>query len=203
MKIRAVLAAAAVAAACAGCGASQKQDAARSPAAVHGDFAGSVVPAGTPAIDFTLRDQDGRKIRLGAQRGHIVLLAFLYTHCVDVCPLIAHYMDNAVRSLGPRASSVRILAVSVDPVGDSPKLVREYMRAHHLGPWFHWLVGTHAQLAPVWQDYNILVEGRPADTVVHSAPVLLIDRSGRPRLFYAPPQHQEAFSHDLHELLDA
>ena len=34
-----------------------------------------------------------------------MLLAFLYTHCTDVCPLIAKYMDGAVRSLGPRADS--------------------------------------------------------------------------------------------------
>jgi protein SCO1 len=164
-------------------------------------FDGKTIPGGAPAQDFTLRDQDGRMIRLSDQRGKFVLVAFLYTHCTDVCPLIAKYLDGAVRSLGPQASSVRILAVSVDPLGDTPKLVRRYVREHRLGPEFHWLIGTKAELAPVWQNYNVLVEGRPADKVVHAAPVFLIDRTGRPRLFYAPPQRQSAFAHDLRALI--
>src|SRR5438034_1348004 len=87
-------------------------------------FEGTSVPAGTSAQDFALRDQSGRLIKLSDQRGRFVLLAFLYTHCTDICPLIAKQMDSAVRSLGPRASSVRILAVSVDPAGDTPAQVR-------------------------------------------------------------------------------
>jgi cytochrome oxidase Cu insertion factor (SCO1/SenC/PrrC family) len=63
------------------------------------------------------------------------------------------------------------------------------------------LLGTKAELAPVWQGYNIAVEGRPAGKVVHASPVFLLDRSGRPRLFYAPPQHSAAFAHDLRALV--
>src|SRR5712692_2867790 len=181
MRIRTACALAALAAVCSGCGAPGR--AARQPR-----FEGRAVPSDTRAQDFALRDQNGRLIRLSEQRGRIVLLAFLYTHCTDVCPLIAKDLDGAVRSLGPRALSVRVLAVSVDPLGDTPTLVRRFMRERRLGPEFHYLIGTRAQLAPVWQAYNVLVEGRPADKVVHSAPVFLIDRSGRPRLFYVPPQ---------------
>lgn len=194
MKAWTVLAAAAVLAVCAGCGASSR-------AAGQPRFDGTAIPADAPAQDFALRDQDGRLIRLSAQRGRIVLLAFLYTHCTDVCPLIASMLDGAVRSLGPDAAHVRVLAVSVDPRGDTPKHVRTFMRERRLGPEFHYLLGTRAQLAPVWQDYNVLVEGRPADKVVHSAPVFLLDRSGRARLFYGPPQRQSAFAHDLRVLL--
>jgi protein SCO1/2 len=166
------------------------------------EFAGEPVPAGSPAQDFALRDQSGRLIRLSDQRGHLVLLAFLYTHCTDICPLIAKQMDNAVRSLGPQASSVRILAVSVDPAGDTPVQVRRYVRRLRLGPKFHYLLGTKAELAPIWQGYNVAIEGRPSGKVVHAAPVWLIDRSGRPRLFYAPPQPPGAFAHDLRAMLE-
>ena len=164
-------------------------------------FEGTPIPAGAPAQDFALRDQNGRRITFSAQRGRFVLLAFLYTHCTDICPLIAKQMDSAVRSLGPRASSVRVLAVSVDPVGDTPALVRRYVRRLRLGPNFHYLLGTKAELAPVWQGYNVAVESRPAK-VVHAAPVYLIDRSGRARLFYGPPQRPGAFAHDLRALLE-
>jgi protein SCO1/2 len=164
-------------------------------------FEGTSIPAGAPAQDFALRDQNGHRIRLSDQRGRFVLLAFLYTSCTDICPLIAKQMDSALRSLGPRASSVRVLAVSVDPVGDTPAQVRRYVKRLRLGPDFHFLLGTKAELAPVWQGYNIAVEARAAK-VVHAAPVYLIDRSGRPRLLYAPPQRPGAFAHDLRALLE-
>jgi protein SCO1 len=164
-------------------------------------FEGKRIPAGAPAQDFALRDRNGRLIRLSDQRGRFVFVAFLYTHCTDVCPLIAKALDGAVRSLGPQSSSVRILAVSVDPLGDTPSSVRRYVAEQRLGPQFHFLRGTKAELAPVWQNYNVLVEGRPADKVVHASPVFLLDRTGRPRLFYAPPQRQSALAHDLRTLL--
>jgi protein SCO1/2 len=165
-------------------------------------FEGTPIPVGTRAQDFALHDQNGRPFRLSEQRGRVVLVAFLYTHCTDICPLIAKQMDSAVRSLGPQASSARILAVSVDPVGDTPVLVRRYVRRLRLGPQFHYLLGTKAQLARVWQGYNVVADARPSGKIVHSGPVFLIDRTGRPRLFYAPPQRAGAFAHDLRALLN-
>jgi protein SCO1/2 len=194
MSLRTLLAGAAIVAVCAGCGASSQ--AGRQPR-----FDGRAIPGDAPAQDFALRDQNGHLIRLSAQRGRIVLLAFLYTHCTDVCPLIASVIDGAVRSLGRHASSVRILAISVDPAGDTPLFVHWFIQRRRLGPEFHYLVGTRAELAPVWQNYNILVEARSAEHVVHSAPVFLIDRSGRARLFYGPPQRQSALAHDLQRLV--
>ena len=159
-------------------------------------FLGIETPGDVPAADFALRDQNGRLVRLSAQRGHLVFVTFLYTHCEDICPLIATWLDDAARG-----RNVRVLAVSVDPDGDTPAAVRQFVRAHALGPEFHWLIGTRAQLAPVWQSYNILVEARSIDRVAHSAPVFLIDRSGRPRLFYPPPQNAREFIHDVRLLL--
>jgi protein SCO1/2 len=164
-------------------------------------FIGTSIPADTTTNDFALRDQNGRLIRLSDQRGRLVFVAFLYTHCEDVCPLIATWLDEAVRAQGARARDVRVLAVSVDPVGDTRSVVRRFMRKRRLGPEFHWLIGTRAQLAPVWQSYNILVDRRSPDRVVHSAPVFLLDRRGRARLFYPPPQNGREFAHDLRLLL--
>jgi protein SCO1/2 len=160
-------------------------------------YAGTAIPAGSTAQDFALRDQSGRRITLSAQRGRVVMLAFLYTRCTDICPVIARELDSAVRALGSRRGEARVLAVSVDPAGDTPAQVSRYVQRLRLGAQFHYLVGTRAELAAVWQAYNVTEEGRPSGRVVHAAPVFLIDRSGRARLFYAPPQPAGAFAHDL------
>jgi protein SCO1/2 len=159
------------------------------------------IPGDTHAVDFALRDQNGRLVRLSALRGRVVFLSFLYTHCTDVCPLIATSLDDAVRRLGHAGRDVTVLAVSTDPEGDKPAEVRTYMRERHLGAEFHWLLGTRAQLAPVWQGYNILVERRSAGQVSHAAPVFLIDRKGRPRLFYDQQHGSSAFVRDARMLL--
>jgi len=166
-------------------------------------FRGAVIPAGKTAPDFTLKTEDGTPLRLSSERGKLVLITFLYTQCRDVCPLIAIGLDSIVRDLGKHARSVEILAISVDPKGDTRRAVRAYIRSRRLGPEFHWLIGARTQLYPVWRAYNIGVSGENTGTVAHTAPVLLLDRRGRPRVYYQQPMSRTAISHDLRKLLNA
>lgn len=164
-------------------------------------FAGATVPAGAPAIGFALRDQNGRLVSLRGQSGSFVFVTFLYTHCVDVCPLIAENLNATLREIGHQRSSVRVLAVSVDPEHDTRRAVRAYVREHRLLPQFHYLIGTRAQLKPVWQGYNVLVERRNPDLVAHTASIFLLDRHGRPVLVYPSSVRAAAVLHDLRRLL--
>ena len=170
-------------------------------AASKSPFAGHELRGPLTAADFALRDQHGRLIRLSAQRGKLVLITFLYTHCTDICPLIADQLNQALREMYHQRSSVRVLAVSVDPVGDTPPAVRAYVREHRLLPEFHYLTGTRAQLAKVWQAYNVLVLQRNPESVGHSGYIYLLDRSGKPRVFYGAKATPDQVAHDLRALL--
>jgi len=160
-------------------------------------FAGARWPGGTKAADFALRDQEGRIVRLSAQRGRFVIVTFLYTRCPDVCPLIAGQLNEALRELGPRRRGVRVLAVSVDPQGDTPAAVRGFARVHRLLPQFRYLIGTRAQLARVWRAYYVSPQPVGRGASLHSAYELLIDRSGRPRLSYDAHVKAQDVVHDL------
>jgi protein SCO1 len=202
MRILALLGVALAVAGCGGTAAKQVVTDTKQapPVAAPAPSTGVPIPADTTAADFALRDQNGRLVRLSALHGRLVFLSFLYTHCTDVCPLIATSLDDAVRQLGHAGRNVTVLAVSVDPAGDTPADVRTYMRERHLGPEFHWLLGTRAQLAPVWQSYNILVEPRTSGQVAHAGSVFLLDREGRPRMFYDDPRGSRALVHDARML---
>ena len=76
-----------------------------------------------------------------------MLVTFIYTHCPDVCPLITSNLNTVLRTLGPKGN-VEVLAVSVDPKGDTPAAVRAYEKSKHLEPSFHYLIGTRAGSAP-------------------------------------------------------
>src|SRR5688572_4353348 len=41
-----------------------------------------------PAPAFSLTTQDGTRLSLQALRGKVVVITFLYTGCVDTCPLL-------------------------------------------------------------------------------------------------------------------
>lgn len=153
-----------------------------------------------PAPELALRDQDGELVRLSALRGKTVLVTFLYTHCPDVCPLIATNLGLTLRRLGPAAAGVRALAVSVDPKGDTPAAVRRFVAAHRLPPQFRYLHGTRAELAPVWRAFHIAAQPTPEGVVNHSAYTVLIDRDGKERVLYDAQVKVAAVLHDLRAL---
>jgi protein SCO1 len=158
-----------------------------------------VHPRVTP--DFALRDQTGRLVRLSAERGKVVVLTFLYTHCPDLCPLTAVHIDEALDRLGPRRTDVAVLAVSVDPFGDTPAAVERFVRSHHLGAQFHYLTGSKQALLRVWRLYDaksIAVGGTRPD---HTLYVLLLDRSGKTRVLFDATATPAAMAHDISLLL--
>lgn len=177
--------------------------------------AGGAAAAAPPAFDggrienpsrlpgFSLRDQSGREISLDGQRGKLVLLTFLYTHCPDVCPLTAQNLSAAVRLLGRKADAVRVLAVSVDPRGDTPKSVRHFIRTHRLVPEFHYLVGSQAQLEPIWRVYGVTPVKRGKSGLDHTLYTVLADPSGKARVLYDATATPATVAHDLRLLLES
>jgi protein SCO1/2 len=152
-----------------------------------------------PAPDFTLRDQGGKFVRLASLRGRFVIVTFLYTHCPDVCPLIASRLNTALRQLGKARGEVRVLAISVDPRGDTKASVRRFVAEHRLVPEFRYLTGTRAQLEPIWKAYHLAVlPGK--NTVAHSAFEVLVDRGGSERVLYDTQVRAEDVVSDLRTL---
>jgi len=111
-------------------------------------------PPREEAFDFKLRNQDGRTTSIADAHGKVVVLTFMYTSCRDLCPAQAAEVVDAVERTG--GERVVVYAVSVDPVGDTPEHVHEWLEDHGLaGKPVEYLTGTRAQLAPVWRAYGI------------------------------------------------
>ena len=187
--MRSAIAVVLVAVACAGCGSSHAKVSGPPPSPYRG-FLLKPPPA---APSFGLRDQTGRTLGSQSERGHWLVVAFLYTHCPDVCPLIANNLGAAMRKL----PDLRVLAVSVDPKGDTPAAVRTFLRVHRLPAGFRYLTGTRAELAPVWKKFHVAAVGGPKGTVSHSAFELLVDPSGRERILYDASLRATDIEHDL------
>jgi protein SCO1/2 len=165
-------------------------------------FIGATIENPSVVPDFALRDQAGQMVKLRAERGKLVLLTFLYTECHDVCPLVAGNLNVALKRLGAERKNVRVLAISVDPIGDTRKAVRRYVRDHQLLPQFHYLIGSKRELAPVWTAYSVASIRRKGGDVDHTLYTLLVDRRGKARVLYDATALPGEILHDLRLVLE-
>jgi protein SCO1/2 len=185
----------AVGALLAGCGSSSAP-----PTGPQSRFAG-MSAEGLTAPNFALHDQHGQLVRLSSERGKFVVITFLYVHCRNVCPVIAQQLNQALRELGPARSQVRVLAVSVDPKGDTPAAVAHFIAVHRLLSQFLYLTGSAKQLEPVWRGYHIASTQTGNSVVVgHTAIEILLDRSGTPETVYDSTVTPQQVIHDLRVL---
>lgn len=153
-----------------------------------------------PALD--LRNYQGRRVTLAQYRGKAVLVTFLYTHCPEVCPLIASNLHRTLQLLGPRASRVQVIAVSVDPRGDTPAAVARFLGEHEMTGRMQYLIGSAAELSRTWAAWGVGAKaqvGQP-DLVAHSALVYGIDARGRLTTIYPATFEPSQIAHDVPRL---
>ena len=156
----------------------------------------------TPAPDFLLKDQFGNAISLSQFKGKPVVLTFLYTHCPDVCPLTAEKLHTTMQSLGSNAQQVAVLAVSMDPKGDTAAAAQNFSKVHKLGDYFHYLIGSHNELAPVWASYSVDAQAATSSgTVNHSSAIYVIDKQGHERVLLDNGFSSSQLASDLKVLL--
>jgi len=161
-----------------------------------GPFEGAVIPAGVRAPDFTLRDQDGEKVSLRSFRGSPVVVAFMYATCEDSCPPQAQQVKGALDDLG---RDVPVLAVSVDPRGDTPRAARRFLLEQRMTGRMRFLLGERGDLAPVWRGFAVQPQSRDTE---HQARTVLVDRDGFQRVGFPLSQTTpERLEHDLRILL--
>lgn len=154
------------------------------------------------APDFTLTDgRTGSPVSLSGMRGSVVALTFLYTTCPDTCPLTAEHFRAAQQQLGADAERVRFVAVSVDPVGDTPAAIRDFSASHRLDRNWHYLIGPRDALSAVWSAYGVRHEPGISGMVGHSDVIYLLDAKGAARVLLHTQDGADVIAKDLRILL--
>jgi protein SCO1/2 len=162
-------------------------------------FDGPTMPAGLRAASFSLTDWTGRRVSLGGERGHVVVLTFLHSRCQDACPLTAEDIKGALNLLPAGARGVDVIAITAEPAQDTPAGRRAFLALHHMTGRMAYLNGPIRQLRSVWAGYHVLpvLPGKPD----HTAFTLLIDKRGILRVgFPAEQMTPEALAHDIRVL---
>ena len=155
------------------------------------------------APDFSVRGSDGAPLSLSRYRGKVVVLGFGYTSCPNVCPATLAVLAQAQRKLGPLASQVQVIYLTVDPERDNTERLKQYLAAFDSS--FVGGTGSAAQMAAVRASYGVSAEkvGSGKDYgVAHSSFIYLITRDGKLRALMPFGHKADDYVHDISMLLN-
>lgn len=134
-------------------------------------FARPAVANGTDASRFPnteLITQDGKKVHFYDDliKGKIVAIDFIYTNCQYACPLETARLAQVQTKLGERVGKdIFFYSISIDPVHDTPKVLKAYMQKFRIGPGWIFLTGKKAEIdflsrrLGVYSDPSINADG--------------------------------------------
>ena len=157
--------------------------AAAATALVSNRIAERAVPGILPGIDnveFTLQSAAG-PVGNRDLLGRPVALFFGFTHCPEICPTTLFTLTDLISEIGPEASRIQVVFVTVDPERDTPAILADYigsMSDTALG-----LSGDVEAVGAVIRDFGIYAAKVPLGdgefTFDHTATVFLYDAEGR------------------------
>jgi len=157
-----------------------------------------------PVEDFTLTDQVSRPFKFQSLRGKVAIVAFAYTTCPDVCPLITAAMRQTQEGLTKdERASAYFVTITTDPEIDTPKVMAAYAKRYGVDP-ANWafLTGDEAALKKVWKNFGVGVQRKARGLIDHTTLTAVVDRTGTMRIAYiGSSPDPKAILQDVRKLL--
>jgi cytochrome oxidase Cu insertion factor (SCO1/SenC/PrrC family) len=158
------------------------------------EFEGNALPH-VRAANFTLTNQNGRRVTLSHDRGHVVVLTWIHSLCKDDCPFMVEQIKGALNLLPHRGRGVDVIGVSVEPKQDTIHNRRWFLADHEMTHRMQYVSGPLKVMKRVWKDYAIQPVTPKAD---HSAFVFVISKSGYEQIGFPSVQLTSgALAHDI------
>ncbi|MBS72575.1 MAG: hypothetical protein CMO20_06480 [Thermoplasmata archaeon] len=117
--------------------------------------------------DFNLTDHDGNNVSFSDFDGKTIVVAFTYTHCPDVCPVIEANMKFMKAELGDTyGEEVVFLSISIDPLRDTQEVLADYV-ANNGYDWPHLTSTDYDMIKEVWNGWGVAVNSSMIDSHVN------------------------------------
>ncbi|HYQ12822.1 MAG TPA: SCO family protein [Solirubrobacterales bacterium] len=189
----------------AGCGGSSSSSDPTTTTASAANYSGATANPPKPAPALQLSNYNGKPVNIDQYKGKAVLVTFIYDHCPDICPLIVSNLHAAQNQMSAaERKQLQIIAVSVDPKGDTPQTVKKFLADHQMTGRMDYLIGSRPQLENVWADWNIKQKNDPSnknpDAVEHSALIYGISGTGDITTLYPANFKPDQIVHDVPKL---
>jgi protein SCO1/2 len=146
------------------------------------------VLSGVDAIGgpIALRDVDGARVTQDDFKAQPSIVYFGYTHCPDTCPTTMYALGQALRQ--PGGYDIQPIMISIDPVRDTPSVMRQYVHSGGFPSGLIGLTGTPAQVDAAAAAFKVFHQSRPPEAaqggdyaVDHTSLLYVMDRGWRTR----------------------
>ena len=127
-------------------------------------------------VEFALTNNNGEVVGIESFRGSYVLLAFGFTSCAHICPLMATNMAKTIKAAEKDAVGI---FVSIDTERDTPESTHNY--ANQFNGSMIGLGGTYSQVAEAAKNFSVsfaITKSEDSYTVQHTASIFLISPTG-------------------------
>ncbi len=161
-------------------------------------FEGGTISPMRAAPRLVGTDERGRRVDLRDLKGRPVLVTFVYASCPDVCPLIMTNLRR-VRETSDIGRDLRVIAVSVDPKGDTAPVVQRFLQRQRVGGFVDYVIGDRPELERLWSDWQVATQV-PKDNpelIEHSSLIYGVTASGKLATAYPVGFEPDAISRDL------
>jgi len=131
--------------------------------------------------DYQFHDSEGRAVRLSALRGKPLVVNFIYTGCMQVCPATTQFLKSAVkdaeRAIGP--GTFRVATIGFNLPFDSPQAMKDFARKNGFAsPNWLFLTPDPETLPALVADFGFRYEATAAG-FDHLLQVSIVDQGGR------------------------
>jgi protein SCO1/2 len=171
-------------------------------------FNGEAIEPSMKVDDFTLFESDQGNWTFSEEtEGKVTVIAFLFTNCLDVCPIVTSNMHWMFNQLTPEEhNETQFITMTVDPWRDDAQTMSEWkmyretnwphlttnstddtseMYQTMMSVWFNFEVGLFIEETSSNESSNTSARHHPdAYNVNHSTGTVLVDKNGYQRVWW-------------------
>ncbi len=129
---------------------------------------------------FKLVDHTGKPITDRALAGKPAAVFFGFTHCPEICPTTLVELSGWLDEIGDEGTDINAFFVSVDPVRDTPEIMRSYIE--NFSTRIVGVTGDPAEVSRLAKAWFVYFKKVPLDdggyTMDHTASIFLVDADG-------------------------
>ncbi len=145
--------------------------------------------------NYSLLNQDSTKVSFPSViNGKTSLVAFIYTHCADICPMTTHNLYLTQEELDKEGNeNVNYVVISFDPERDTPEVLKKYANIMELdlSKW-KLLTGKKSTISDLMRRFDITAiptdssytDGELNYNIMHTDRIALVDKESKIRKYY-------------------
>jgi len=138
--------------------------------------------------DAQLVSEANKPVRMIDMHGNVVVYDFIFTHCAGTCPMMTATMQKLTKKIAKNAP-VRFVSISVDPIRDTPEVLRGYAMYARNDPRWMFLTGDRKTIVDLSvKGFKLAAgdaTGEANESVLHSVKFAIADKKGVIREYYS------------------